>query len=50
MSDKELKEIMRAEIRSPRTVSMITRSYGQCHKSEEVSKVDNIERKISGIV
>ena len=50
MSGKGLREIIRTEIRSPRTVSMITRSCGQCYKSKEVSKVDNIERKISGVV
>ena len=41
---------MRTEIRSPRTVSIIARSYGQCHKGIEVFKVNNIETKITGAI
>ena len=48
ISSKELGEIMRTEIRSLRTISIIARLCGQCCKGAEVSKVDNIERKIAG--
>ena len=48
MSNKGLKEIIKTEIRSLRTVSMIARLCRQCCKSAEVSKVNNIERKIVG--
>ena len=47
ISSKGLREIIRTEIRSPRTVNMITSSCGQCHKGTEVSKVNNIKRKIT---
>ena len=50
MSDKRLKEIMRTEIRSPKTMSMIARLHWQCREGAEVSKVDNIKRKIVGVV
>ena len=50
MSGKGLREIMRTEIRSLRTVSMIARLRRQSHKGSEVSKVNNVERKISGAV
>ena len=49
MSGKELEEIMRTEIRHPKTVSIITRLCRQCYKSVEVSKVNNIERRIAGV-
>ena len=39
---------MRTEIRSPRTVSIIARSCGQCHEGIEVFKINNIEREIVG--
>ena len=48
MSNKGLKEIIKTEIRSLRTVSMIARLCRQCCESAEVSKVNNIERKIVG--
>ena len=47
---KGLREIMRTEIRSPRTVSIITRSHGQCHEGVEVFEVDNIKTKIIGAI
>ena len=50
MSGKGLREIIRTEIRSPRTVSMITRLYEQCCENAEVFKVDNIKRKITGAI
>ena len=49
MSGKELGEIMRIEIRHSKTVSIITRLCGQCYKSVEVSKVNNIKRRIVGV-
>ena len=50
MSGKGLREIIRTEIRSPRTVSMIARLYEQCCENAEVFKVDNIKRKITGAI
>ena len=41
---------MRTEIRSPRTVSIIARSCGQCHEGIEVFKINNIETKITGAI
>ena len=50
MSGKGLREIMRTEIRSPKTVSIISRLYRQYHEGVEVSKVDNVKRMITSVV
>ena len=48
ISSKGLKEIIRTETISLRTISIIIRLCRQCYKSMEVSEVDNIEKKIVG--
>ena len=47
---KGLREIIRIEIRSPRTISIIARSCGQCHEGVKVFEVDNIKTKIIGAI
>ena len=50
ISGKVLKEIIRIEIRSQRTVSIITSLCGQCCEGVKVSEVDNIKRKIANAI
>ena len=50
MSGKELRKIIRIEIRSLRTISIIARLYRQCCKGTEVSKIDNVERNIISVI
>ena len=50
MNGKRLREIMRTEIRSPKTMSIIVKLHWQCREGAKVSKVNNIKRKIVGVV
>ena len=50
ISGKVLREIIRIEIRSQRTISMIISLCRQCYKGMKVSKIDNIKRKIVGAI